>query len=67
MAIKSGSVNVSLLPPDKATPEKLRRSYMQTPSTPSQINTYRMTSDEIQHWERNGYFVREKRLFTWRK
>ena len=32
---------------------------MGTPATPSQINTYRMTPDEIQHWERHGYFVRE--------
>ena len=32
---------------------------MKNPATPSKINANRMTPDEIQHWERNGYFVRE--------
>ena len=32
---------------------------MKNPVTPLKINTNRMTPDEIQHWERNGYFVRE--------
>ncbi len=32
---------------------------MKNPATPLKINTNRMTPDEIQHWERNGYFVRE--------
>ena len=36
---------------------------MSNPSTQCKINTNRMTPDEIQHWERNGYFVREN-VFT---
>ena len=28
-------------------------------STPLEINAVRMTPDEIQRWERDGYFVRE--------